>query len=394
MSAKSPRRPDAYVVIGAGMLGVCVAVRLAEAGATVTLLEQAEPGHAATRSSFAWLNANDKAPRAYHDLNHAGMRAWATLSARLGGAAWYRPAGNIEWAVSEPGRAQLGARVRRLTAWRYPARLVSAAEAVELEPSLRPPGPAAGVQAAWFPGEGYLLTGQLVSHLTGLAAQRGVTLVTGELGRVTGLVTAAGVVSAVRTAAGQVIPANAVVCCAGRWAPGLAAMTGAASPVPLVPWAVPGATAPGLVVQAGPVTPPGPVRVVHAPDVYLRPHVDGLVHLEAPDAAVDLHTPDAGLRRWAEELLHRARRAVRGLDDASLVSYRVCVRPMPADGRSIVGWLPGAAGFYLAVTHSGVTLAAHLADLVAAELTSGTPAAELAPYRPGRFTAASTPATD
>jgi glycine/D-amino acid oxidase-like deaminating enzyme len=68
------RGPGRCAVIGAGVLGVCVAARLAEAGVAVTLLEQARPGHAATRSSFAWLNANDKAPRAYHDLNHAGMR--------------------------------------------------------------------------------------------------------------------------------------------------------------------------------------------------------------------------------------------------------------------------------------------------------------------------------
>ena len=49
------------------------------------------------------------------------------------------------------------------------------------------------------------------------------------------------------------------------------------------------------------------------------------------------------------------------LDGASVTGYRVCVRPMPADGRSVVGWLPGAEGVYVAVTHSGVTLAAHLA---------------------------------
>jgi glycine/D-amino acid oxidase-like deaminating enzyme len=321
------------------------------------------------------------------------VRAWAALAVQLGGAPWYRPAGNIEWAVPGPGHAQLTARVRRLTAWGYPAHLVDAAEAVELEPSLRLPGPAADVQAAWFPGEGYLLTGQLVSQLTELAAQRGVTLVTGEPGRMAGLDIAGGTVRGVRTAAGRVVPADAVVCCAGRWVPGLAAMASPASPVPLVPWAEPGATAPGLVVQAGPVTPPGPARVVHAPQVYLRPHAGGLVHLEAPDAAVDLHTPEAELRRWAGELLHRARHAVRGLDEARVVSYRVCVRPMPADGQSIVGWLPGANGFYLAVTHSGVTLAAHLAELITAELTSGAPAAELAPYRPGRFTGA-TPAPD
>ena len=92
--------PRRYVVAGAGVLGVCLTARLAAAGAEVMLLEQDQPGQAATRSSFAWLNSNDKAPRAYHDLNVAGLRAWAALAARLDGAAWYRPAGNLEWAVS------------------------------------------------------------------------------------------------------------------------------------------------------------------------------------------------------------------------------------------------------------------------------------------------------
>jgi glycine/D-amino acid oxidase-like deaminating enzyme len=269
--------------------------------------------------------------------------------------------------------------------------MIGAAEAAALEPSLRLPASVAEV--AWFPGEGYLLTEPLVSQLAERAVQRGATLLTGEPGRVTGLGTAGGAVRAVRTAAGQVIPADAVVCCAGRWVPDLAALAGAACPVPLVPWAAPGAAAPGLVVQAGPVTPPGPARMVHAPRVYLRPHTGGLVHLEAPDAAVDLHTPETELRRWAGELLRRARRVVGGLDGAGVAGYRVCVRPMPADGRSIVGWLPGAGGLYVAVTHSGVTLAAHLAELITAELTGGTVPAQLAPYRPGRFTAA-TPAPD
>ncbi len=77
MTGESEARPRRYAVVGAGVLGVSLAVRLAEAGAEVTLLERDEPGQAATRSSFAWLNSNDKAPRAYHDLNVAGLRAWA-----------------------------------------------------------------------------------------------------------------------------------------------------------------------------------------------------------------------------------------------------------------------------------------------------------------------------
>ena len=55
---------------------------------------------------------------------------------------------------------------------------------------------------------------------------------------------------------------------------------------------------------------------------------------------MDLHTPEADLRHWAEELLRRARQAVRGLHQASVTGYRVCVRPMPADGHPIVGGSP------------------------------------------------------
>ena len=158
--------------------------------------------------------------------------------------------------------------------------------------------------------------------------------------------------------------------------------------MPLVPWGHPRLGRPRLAVRVGPVAPPGPVRLLHTPDLALRPHPGGLLHLEAEDAAaaVDVHTPEPELRRWADELLGRARRTVRGLDDAQVVEFKVCVRPLPADGQSIVGRLPGAPGIYVAVTHSGVTLAAHLSRLITADLTTDTPPDPITPYTPARFT--------
>lgn len=385
MPGESALAGRSYAVIGAGVLGVCLAARLAQAGAAVTLLDRGEPGHGATRSSFAWLNSNDKTPRAYHDLNHAGVRAWAELAASLGGPAWYRPAGNLEWATDPAGQAALAARVHRLAGWGYPAELINAAAVAALEPALRLPSPSP--QVAWFPGEGYLLTGAMVSEQAAVAARHGATVLTGPAGQVTGFDAAGGMIRGVRTAGGQLIATDTVVCCAGRWVPELAGLASPGNPVPLVPWAGPGDSAPGLVVRAGPVIAPGLARMVHAPGICLRPHSAGRVHLEAPDAAVDLHTPEAELRRWAAELLRRARQVIPGLAQAQVAGYRVCVRPMPADGQSIVGWLPGTAGLYLAVTHSGVTLGAHLARLITGELCTGTAPAELAPYRPGRFQA-------
>jgi glycine/D-amino acid oxidase-like deaminating enzyme len=47
--------------------------------------------------------------------------------------------------------------------------------------------------------------------------------------------------------------------------------------------------------------------------------------------------------------------------------------------------MPGATGYYLVVTHSGVTLSAVLAQLVANELVRGVTEQQLEPFRPARL---------
>jgi glycine/D-amino acid oxidase-like deaminating enzyme len=75
------------VVIGAGMLGSSIAYHLSLRGVNVTIMDikanilpdkpddKIDPG-TATSSSFAWLNANDKAPLSYMQLNILGMETW------------------------------------------------------------------------------------------------------------------------------------------------------------------------------------------------------------------------------------------------------------------------------------------------------------------------------
>jgi glycine/D-amino acid oxidase-like deaminating enzyme len=56
------------IVIGAGVMGASAAFRLAEAGASVLVLEAGRVGGGTSGISFAWTNAHKKPPKPYHDL--------------------------------------------------------------------------------------------------------------------------------------------------------------------------------------------------------------------------------------------------------------------------------------------------------------------------------------
>ena len=59
---------------------------------------------------------------------------------------------------------------------------------------------------------------------------------------------------------------------------------------------------------------------------------------------------------------------------------------MPLDGYPTLGYATEAPNLYIALTHSGVTLAPVISQLAALEICEGVRAdAVLAPYRPERF---------
>ena len=77
---------------------------------------------------------------------------------------------------------------------------------------------------------------------------------------------------------------------------------------------------------------------------------------------------------------------MRLLADATALPVPVGWRPMPLDGYPVMGFAAEAPNLYLALTHSGVTLAPALSELAALEIGEGAGAdAVLGAYRPGRF---------
>src|SRR5918999_1164064 len=106
-------------VIGAGIVGSSVAYRLSEDSAEVVMIDGAEPGSGTTSTSFAWVNANNKLPRDYYELNVAGMREHGRLHAEMGGV-WLSSSGNLIWAGKKE-RKTPERRADRLLFWSWAA---------------------------------------------------------------------------------------------------------------------------------------------------------------------------------------------------------------------------------------------------------------------------------
>ena len=87
-------------------------------------------------------------------------------------------------------------------------------------------------------------------------------------------------------------------------------------------------------------------------------------------------------------MLDRAAYYLPALKGATAFAEPVGYRPMPADGLPVLGFVEKAPNLYIALMHSGVTLAPLVSELAAMEILDGARVERLSPYRPERFASA------
>jgi len=330
------------VVVGAGIVGASVAYHAARAGAVVTLVDAGLPGAGVTVDSFAWIGASGVRTGPAAGLRATATEGYRRLEAELPGlpVTW---SGSLSWGVAD-GAPEAGPGQE----------IVDAATVATLEPTLRQPPE----WAVWAPGDGAVdpvgVTERLVAgaraHGARVHPDTPVTAVRRD---------AAGRVVGVETAAGPLSDAI-VVLAAGVATAALGAPLGIRVPVDPSPATLFRLRAPAGLVRT----------VVNTRDFDLRQ-----VATDRLLAAAD--SP--------ERTLAAVRSTFRGAASVELLSTRVGVRPMPADGEPIVGPVAEVPGLYLAVMHSAVTLAPAVGRLVARELVDGTVESALAGCRLDRF---------
>ena len=362
------RNGGEVVVVGAGILGCSVAVHLVERGLRPVLIDPERPGQGTSTGSFASISAFGKDPADYYQLACAGMSGWPRFAARLGREIGLRRAGELRWTSDPEQGEQLARKVADARRRGYPIRLIDQAELARLLPDAR----FGSVTAACFaPNDGQ---GEPPLVLTACRAELERAGVRFVGGRARVHLDDDGVRVQVGT---EVLRPRTTVLAAGAEAVHVAAAVGLE---------VPTVASPGMLAQTRPL-PPITDRVVYLPGgpgpaVHLRQRADGSVLVG--ERTQETVATNPGLHH-ARVLLAQAARCFPALAGIGVDKWWVAYRAMPSDRLPIVGPLPWLAELYLAVSHSGVTVAPAIGRLVADEVATQSPDGRLAPFRPARF---------
>lgn len=351
---------SSVIVVGGGIIGASVAWHLVKAGAKVTMIARALGG-VATPTSFAWINASWGNPEPYFRLRTRSMAEWRRLASEVpdlhpdwcGGLCWDLPRAELLAYAGEHGR------------WGYGIRQVTAEEADRIEPNVKH-APDLAVHV-WE--EGAVEPVQASMALVADARRHDLEVLDGV--EIVALEERHGRVTGVRTADGD-ISADAVVLAGGTATSKLAATLGISVPLEAPP---------GLIVHSRPA-PRLLNGLVLAPELHARQTAEGRIIAGSDFAGTDPGSDPDGAAR---QLFAKLKAFLKGGESLEMEFHTVGYRPTPKDGFPILGEAGGVSGLYLAVTHSGVTLAPAIGRFAAEEIMTGREEPLFAPYRLSRF---------
>lgn len=370
--------PLHVAVVGGGIVGASIAYHLTRAGAQVTLLERGELATRASRGTFAWINATwAKQPRHYHAFNQAGVHGWHRLQAELNIPMRWQ--GSLEWFPGNDRQTRLRGQIAEQVEWNEPARMVPADELAALEPHLM----AGFTDAAYSPNDGAVDPVLATQILASQTQALGASIKTGC--GVRGVVPA-GQSLIVDTSCGP-LAVDKVVLATGADPEATRQFAGIE---------IPQRSTPGVIVVTKPHA-PLLKRIIAAPGVHMHQRSDGRIVLGEQDGAPEteahaerlkdrpnLFPDDAFAAMHADRILAAAQEFVPRISEVEVEHVYIGWRPLPLDGHPVLGVSPQNPKIYLAITHSGVTLAPIIGEMAAAEIMGGFAMQPLAPYRPDR----------
>jgi glycine oxidase len=371
------------VVIGAGVIGLGIAWRLAQAGCAVTVFDRGEAGHGASWAAAGMLAAaveTEPGEEPLLPLTLESQRLWPDFARELEAASGisvnYRDEGTLVVALNRDDAAQLRHSYEFQKGLGLDLHWLNAAETRQREPHLKP-----GIAAAvWSPRDHQVENRDLGRALAVAARKAGVELV--EHCAVREAVLAGGRVAGVVTERGRE-PADVVVLAAGAWSREIGGIPPAYLP-PVRP--IKGQMLALQMDSAAPLL----RHVVWLPRAYLTPRNDGrlIIGATVEERGFDTNLTAGGILA----LLEGAWRAVPSIEELPIAETWVGFRPGSRDDAPMLG-PSGIDGLVVATGHhrNGILLAPVSAAVVSAFVLTGRLPENARPFSPERFAAPPAP---
>jgi glycine oxidase len=375
--ASNPSKPN-VAIIGAGVIGLAIAWRLAALGVAVRIFDRGAAGAGASHAAAGMLAACAEAEpgeEALVALSRESQARWPAFAAELLAASGIdvelRPEGTLLLALTADDQARLTHQLVFQRKLGLPLQWISASDTRRREPHLA--GKLAG--AVFSPEDTQVDNRKLVAALRVAAEAAGASV--SEYQPVSAISSRGGRVDGIILGDDTKVAADVVVLAAGAWARSIEGVDAKLRP-PVRP--IKGQMLALRMDAAAPLL----SHVVWAPGAYLVPRRDGrlLVGATVEEKGYDTSLTAGGILT----LLEAAWRAVPAIEELAIDEMWVGHRPGSRDDAPILGAGPVDGLIYATGHHrNGILLAPITAHAIARLILDGVVEAVIRPFGIERF---------
>jgi glycine/D-amino acid oxidase-like deaminating enzyme len=333
-----------YVVIGAGIVGASIGYHLARQGAQVTIVDKASsPADGATHNSFGWFSGvGGDWPGGADDLRAFVLDDYRRLEKEVPGL-------SVRWTGSLVC-TDVSVRLNNGMQVVSGQQSIAQNEIAALEPNIKQ----VPARAVYSPTDGGIDPILATTALLDAAKSHGAVTI---FGHGPAIITTTEDHTEGVFVGETFYKADTVIVAAAAGAQQICESLGVSLPMTVSPAFWLKATGPVGLVKT----------ILDTPEFEIRESRDGHYLMTA------LHHGDgsaAHQKQLAQATIERVNERFGLTDRVQLLDYGICQRPMPANG-PIIDYITNDTSVYVAVMHSGVTLAPTVGRLIADELTSG-----------------------
>ena len=367
--ALSPRKIHAQkikakeaIIVGAGIIGSSIAYELSKRGVKVTLIDKNQPGSACSGSSFSWINATyPKKPYSYNLFSQLGISAFRLIEKELSlDIKWN---GSLEWTTKGEDQEKLIESFYELQGYpKYsPSKIIGHKQAKKIEPYIDFDG---NENIIFSKADGAIDPKDAISKMIDAIKQNGGSVL--YPCKFEEIIESNDFFSQIKTSMG-VFKSENVIFCNGIDIDKTFNTNFLKSPRP------------GVIIKTKPSN--NIINsIVYGPNIHAHQQNNGQLIIGEQITAPIKEDSKNHLKRINRHFKEMVK------DSADLDPSEILIgwRPLPKDGLPVIGRFKNKS-IYVAVMHSGISLAAIVGNLVTQEIVDEVESLLLNDFRPSRF---------